>query len=107
MSTLPWLPVAGAIRLAGAVVVALTPGQSAPGGAADRRARDRLVKQITLLFTLATLGWTIAMATQFDTSGPTFQFTQTYQWIPEFGAHYPCGADGVGPGLLPMNAVLM
>ncbi len=107
MSTFPWLTVAGAIPLAGAVVVALTPGQSAPGGAADRRARDRLVKQITLLFTLATLGWTIAMATQFDTSGPTFQFTQTYQWIPQFGVHYAVGADGIALVLLLMTVVLM
>src|SRR5260221_5974247 len=107
MSTFPWVTAAGAIPLGGAVVVALTPGQSAPGGAGDRRARDRLVKQITVLFTLATLGWTIAMATQFDTSGPTFQFTQTYQWIPQFGVHYAVGADGIALVLLLMTVVLM
>ncbi|MGH3286554.1 MAG: hypothetical protein ACRDPD_18060 [Streptosporangiaceae bacterium] len=39
MSTFPWLTVAGAIPLAGSVVVALIPGQSAPGGPAPRRAR--------------------------------------------------------------------
>ena len=31
MSNFPWLTVAGAIPLAGAVVIALTPGRSAPG----------------------------------------------------------------------------
>jgi NADH-quinone oxidoreductase subunit M len=107
MSTFPWLTVAGAIPLAGAVAVALTPGQSAPGGEADRRARDRLVKQITLGFTLATLAVTIAMATQFNTSGPTFQFTQTYQWIPQFGVHYAVGVDGIALVLLLMTVVLM
>ncbi len=107
MSTFPWLTVAGAIPLAGAVAVGLTPGRSAPGGEADRRARDRLVKQITLLFTLATLGWTIAMAAQFNTRGPTFQFTQTYQWIPQFGVHYAVGVDGIALVLLLMTVVLM
>ena len=49
MSTFPWLTVAGAVPLVGAVAVALTPGRSAPGGAADRRARDLLVKRLTLV----------------------------------------------------------
>jgi len=34
MSTFPWLTVAGAIPLVGAVAVALTPGLSAPGAPA-------------------------------------------------------------------------
>ena len=67
MSTFPWLTVAGAIPLVGAVAVALTPGLSAPGADADRRARARLVKRITLGFTLVTLAVTIVMATQFKT----------------------------------------
>ena len=58
MSTFPWLTVIGAIPLVGALAVALTPGQSAPGGEADRRARARLVKQLTLGFTLVTLALT-------------------------------------------------
>ncbi len=107
MSTFPWLTVIGAIPLAGAVVVALTPGRSAPGAEADRRARDRRVKQITLVFTLATLVMAIVMATQFNTSGPTFQFNQTYQWIPQFGVHYAVGVDGIALVLLLMTVVLM
>ena len=67
MSTFPWLTVAGAIPLVGAVAVSLTPGLSAPGGDADRRARATLVKQLTLGFTLVTLAVTIAMAAQFKT----------------------------------------
>jgi len=107
MSTFPWLTVIGAIPLAGAVVVGLTPGQSAPGGPADRLVRDRLVKVVTLVFTLATLGVTIAMASQFKTGGPQFQFTQTYQWIPQFGVHYAVGTDGIALVLLLMTTVLM
>src|SRR5262252_8814323 len=109
MSTFPWLTVAGAIPLAGAVVVSLTPGQSAPGADADRRARAKLVKQLTLGFTLVTLAVTIAMATQFKTGAgaPSFQFTQVYQWIPQFGVHYAVGVDGIALVLLLMTTVLM
>src|SRR6266704_3667657 len=107
MSTFPWLTVIGAIPLVGAVVVALTPGQSAPGGAEDRSARARLVKQLTLGFTLTTLAVTIAMALRFKPGGPTFQFTQTYQWIPQFGVHYAVGADGIALVLIVMTAILM
>src|SRR5580698_668889 len=109
MSTFPWLTVAGAIPLVGAVVVSLTPGLSAPGAEADRRARAKLVKQITLGFTLVTLAVTIAMATQFKTGAgaPDFQFTQVYQWIPQFGVHYAVGADGIALVLILMTTVLM
>ena len=107
MSTFPWLTVIGAVPLAGALVIAVTPGQSAPGGEADRRARYRLVKQVALVFSLITLALTIAMMVSFKPSGPRFQFTQTYQWIPQFGVHYAVGADGIALVLIAMTAVLM
>jgi len=109
MSTFPWLTVAGAIPLAGAIAVGLMPGQSAPGGEADRRARARLIKQTTLVFTLATLVVTIIMALRFKTGAgaPTFQFAQTYQWIPQFGVHYAVGVDGIALVLILMTTVLM
>ena len=107
MSNFPWLTVAGVIPLAGAIVVGLTPGHSAPGGAADRRARDLLVKRITLIVSLITLGVTIAMAVNFKTGGPRFQFSQTYQWIPQFGVHYAVGVDGIALVLILMTTILM
>src|ERR1700735_5635161 len=107
MSTFPWLTVAGAIPLAGALVIGLTPGASAPGGAAGRRARDRLVKIIALVFSLVTLAVTAVMAVRFSPGGPRFQFTQTYQWIPQFGVHYAVGAAGIALVLIVMSAILM
>jgi NADH-quinone oxidoreductase subunit M len=107
MSNFPWLTVAGAVPLVGAVVIALTPGRSAPGGAADRRARDRLVKIIALVFSIVTLAVTIVMATQFKDGGPHFQFAQTYQWIPQFGVHYAVGVDGIALVLILMSTILM
>jgi NADH-quinone oxidoreductase subunit M len=107
MSTFPWLTVIGAVPLAGTLVIALTPGHSAPGGDADRRARALLVKRLALVFTLITLGLTIAMMVSFKIGGATFQFTQTYQWIPQFGVHYAVGVDGIALVLIGMTAVLM
>jgi NADH-quinone oxidoreductase subunit M len=107
MSNFPWLTVAGAIPLAGAVVIALTPGRSAPGSDADRRSRDQLVKVIALVFSLATLAVTIVMAVRFKPGGPHFQFAQVYEWIPQFGVHYAVGVDGIALVLIVMSAILM
>ncbi|MGH3293740.1 MAG: hypothetical protein ACRDP7_18215, partial [Trebonia sp.] len=89
----PWLTVAGGIPLLGAIVVALLP--------------VRFAKMTTLLFSLVDLVWVIVMATQFNTSGPTFQFTEEYSWIPQFGVHYALGVDGIALVLIGMTAVLM
>src|SRR5450432_1068524 len=107
MSNFPWLTVAGAVPLVGSLVICLTPGRSAPGSEGDRRARDLLVKRIALIFSLITLGVTAAMAVSFKPGGPRFQFTQTYQWIPQFGVHYAVGADGIALVLIVMTAILM
>jgi NADH-quinone oxidoreductase subunit M len=108
MSNVPWLTIAGAIPLGGAVVVSLLPGRSADGAEADGRARDQLVKVTTLLFSIATLVVTVIMAVQFKTDSPSqFQFTQTYSWIPQFGVHYAVGVDGIALVLILMSTVLM
>ncbi|HTR94383.1 MAG TPA: NADH-quinone oxidoreductase subunit M [Trebonia sp.] len=89
----PWLTVAGAIPLVGAIVVALLP--------------VRFAKMTALAVAVADLIWVIVMATQFSTSGPTYQFTEQYSWIPQFGVHYAVGADGIALVLIGMTAVLM
>jgi NADH-quinone oxidoreductase subunit M len=66
-----------------------------------------MVKWLALGFSLATLAITIVMAVRFDTSGPNYQFTQTYQWIPAFGVHYAVGVDGIALVLIGLTAVLM
>jgi NADH-quinone oxidoreductase subunit M len=89
----PWLTVAGGIPLLGAIVVALLP--------------VRLAKMTALLFSLVDLVWVIVMATHFSAAGPTYQFTEEYSWIPQFGVHYALGADGIALVLIGMTAVLM
>jgi len=107
MSTFPWLTVTGAIPLVGALVIALTPGRSAPGSPADRRARDLLVKRIALVFSLITLALSVVIAVKFKVGGPRFQFQQVDQWIPQFGVHYAVGVDGIALVLILMSTVLM
>src|ERR1022692_251222 len=107
MSSFPWLTVIGAIPLVGALVISVTPGASAPGAEADRQARGLLVKRLALVFSLATLVLTIVMMVRFSPGGPDFQFTQTYQWIPQFGVHYAVGVDGIALVLIGLTVVLM
>jgi NADH-quinone oxidoreductase subunit M len=104
MSNFPWLTVAGVIPLAGALVVGVAPG---PATQQEQRARDLFSKWAALVFTLATLGVVVAMAVAFKPGGPRFQFTQTYQWIPQFGVHYAVGVDGIALVLIVMTAILM
>jgi NADH-quinone oxidoreductase subunit M len=89
----PWLTVTGAIPLVGALAVAFGPG--------------RLTRLLTLAFSVVELVWVIVMATQFNTSGATFQFTEEYSWIPQFGVHYALGVDGIALVLIGMTVVLM
>jgi len=101
MSSFPWLTVAGAIPLAGAVLVAAVPSGD------GERSRDQLVKQLSLGVTLITLAVVAIMAVRFRPGGPTFQFTQVTSWIPQFGVHYAVGVDGIALVLIVMTAILM
>src|SRR5271165_7180653 len=107
MNGFPWLTVAGAIPLAGAILVSLVPSLPADSAPGDIEARTRLVKLLALGVSLVTLVWVIIMATRFNTSGPTFQLTEVYSWIPAFGVHYAAGVDGIALVLIGMTAVLM
>jgi NADH-quinone oxidoreductase subunit M len=106
MSTFPWLTVTAGIPLLGAIVIALLPGARS-GSDADRSARDRLVKGLALAFSVLALAATAGMLIAFTPGGPAYQFTQTYQWIPQFGIHYSVGVDGIGLVLIAMTTILM
>src|SRR5689334_18345666 len=107
MNGFPWLTVAGAIPLVGALVIALVPGLPADSAEADRRARNALAKYLALAFSLATLVVVLIIAVKFQVGGPNYQFTEVYSWIPSFGVHYALGVDGIALVLIAMTAVLM
>jgi NADH-quinone oxidoreductase subunit M len=107
MNGFPWLTVAGALPLLGAIVIALVPGLPADSAETDRRARNALAKYLALGFSLLTLVAVIIIAVKFEVGGPNFQFTENYSWIPAFGVHYALGVDGIALVLIAMTAVLM
>jgi NADH-quinone oxidoreductase subunit M len=107
MNGFPWLTVAGAVPLVGAIVVALIPGLPADSAEADRRARNALAKYVALAFSLATLVVVLIIAVKFQVGGPNYQFTEDVSWIPTFGVHYAVGVDGIALVLIAMTAVLM
>ena len=107
MNGFPWLTVAGAIPLLGAIVVSLVPGLPADSATADVKAREALAKWLALLFSLAALVVVIIIAVKFQVGGPNYQFTEVYSWIPAFGVHYAVGVDGIALVLIAMTAVLM
>jgi NADH-quinone oxidoreductase subunit M len=107
MNGFPWLTIAGAVPLLGAIVIALIPGLPQDGAAADRRAREALAKWLALVFSLVTLVVVIIIAVKFQVGGPNYQFTEVYSWIPAFGVHYALGVDGIALVLIAMSAVLM
>jgi len=116
MNGFPWLTIAGAVPLLGAIVLwclpsppsaALSAGGSDGADAAAVRARNTLPKVLALAFSLVTLVVVIIIAVKFQVGGPNYQFTETYSWIPAFGVHYALGVDGIALVLIAMSAVLM
>ncbi|MGH3187188.1 MAG: NADH-quinone oxidoreductase subunit M [Streptosporangiaceae bacterium] len=113
MNGFPWLTIAGAVPLLGAIVLWCLPspspaadGDAAADGAAVR-SRNALPKVLALAFSLVTLVVVIIIAVKFQVGGPNYQFTETYSWIPQFGVHYALGVDGIALVLIAMSAVLM
>jgi NADH-quinone oxidoreductase subunit M len=107
MNGFPWLTVAGALPLLGAIVIALVPGLPADSAEADRQARNALAKYLALAFSLLTLIVVIIIAVRFQVGGPNYQFTESVSWISSFGVHYAVGVDGIALVLIAMTAVLM
>jgi NADH-quinone oxidoreductase subunit M len=120
MNGLPWLTIAGAVPLLGAIVLWCLPSPSrssspspadgaegAEGAEGEVRRRETLPKVLALAFSLVTLVVVIIIAVKFQVGGPNYQFTETYSWIPAFGVHYALGVDGIALVLIAMSAVLM
>jgi NADH-quinone oxidoreductase subunit M len=107
MNGFPWLTVAGAVPLLGAIVIMAVPGLPQDSAAVDVRARNAVAKWLALAFSLVTLVVVLIIAVRFQVGGPNYQFTETYSWIPAFGVHYALGVDGIALVLIAMSAVLM
>jgi NADH-quinone oxidoreductase subunit M len=92
----PWLVVMVALPAVAAVGVALLP-----------KDRDETAKQITLGTSLVVLLLTILATVAFDTNGPRFQLTTSWEWIPGFGVDFALGVDGIALVMLLLIGVLV
>jgi NADH-quinone oxidoreductase subunit M len=83
------------LPLAGGLLAALLP--AGRGG--------RAAGMVTLMFALATLGLSIGLLADFESSGG-LQHVTDVEWIPELGIHYKLGLDGLNLFLILMTALL-
>ncbi|GAB4586031.1 NADH-quinone oxidoreductase subunit M [Nocardia sp. IFM 10818] len=96
MSDFPWLTTLWAVPLAGAALVLLFP--------ANWRTAAR---SFALAVSLGTLGVGIWLAIEFAPGGEQYQFVESHQWIPAFGAGYTLGLDGIALVLVLLTAGLV
>jgi NADH-quinone oxidoreductase subunit M len=71
------------------------------------REQTALSKQISFVFSLAPLAYTIVLAARFNTAGPRFQYQTSWVWIRGFGVHIAFGVDGIALVLVLMSTVLV
>ncbi|WP_405137408.1 NADH-quinone oxidoreductase subunit M [Nocardia sp. NBC_01388] len=95
MSDFPWLTMLWAVPMVGAALVLFFPAAWRSGA-----------RIFALLVSLGTLGIAIWLATQFKTGGAQYQFVESREWIPAFGAGYTLGIDGIALVLILLTAGL-
>ena len=92
----PFLTVLVALPVVGSAVLFALP--------AGARSRSR---EIALGFTGAELVVALVMFSQFDTgSAGAFQFSEAYQWIPQIGASWALGVNGIGLSMVLLATIL-
>jgi NADH-quinone oxidoreductase subunit M len=71
------------------------------------KAEEQLIKVVTLVTTLATLGFTIYVLSAFDYDHSSqLQFQVKKAWIPAINVHYHLGVDGISLPLLALSAFI-
>ncbi|MBJ8347770.1 NADH-quinone oxidoreductase subunit M [Antrihabitans sp. YC2-6] len=96
MTDFPWLTALWVVPVLGAVAIFALPGAS-----------RRFAKPVALGTTVAVLVIAIALAVQFESGGDRYQFVESHEWIPAFGAKYALGIDGIALALVLLTAVLL
>lgn len=64
------------------------------------------LRQITEVFAVITLGWSLWILSQFDLGNPQFQFEEYLPWISQLGLSYSLGIDGLSLPLIILNCLL-
>ena len=82
--------------LVGALLLALAP-----------KARERDVKAVGLVVSLATFAASLWLLASFDLRDPDLQLVETYGWIPSIGARFAFAVDGVSLALILLTTFLV
>ncbi|MFI5783440.1 NADH-quinone oxidoreductase subunit M [Nocardia sp. NPDC051570] len=96
MNEFPWLTTLWVLPLAGAVLVMVMPA-----------AQRTLARSLGLAVSVATLAIGIVVAVRFEPGGARYQFVESHEWIPAFGAGYTLGVDGIALVLVVLTAALV
>ncbi|WP_082899856.1 NADH-quinone oxidoreductase subunit M [Rhodococcus phenolicus] len=96
MNQFPWLSTLWLVPAVGALLVWLVPAR-----------RPDLAKAGALVVSLVVAVLAIAVAVRFEPGGPQYQFVESHEWIPSFGAGYTVGVDGIALVLVLLTAVLV
>jgi NAD(P)H-quinone oxidoreductase subunit 4 len=91
LSTLVWLPIAGAL-----LIILL-------GGVLD----FQNLRRISLGIAIATFAWSLFLITKFDLSLATFQLSESLAWLDPIGLTYCLGVDGLSFPLVLINGLLL
>ncbi|MFN9360846.1 MAG: NADH-quinone oxidoreductase subunit M, partial [Pseudanabaena sp.] len=91
LSTLVWVPIAGAIL----IILA--------GAAID----SQRLRRLSLGIAIATFGWSLFLITKFDISLSTIQLSESLAWLDPIGLTYRLGVDGLSFPLVLMNGLLL
>jgi NADH-quinone oxidoreductase subunit M len=67
----------------------------------------RLARSLSLAFSLAVLGLTLLIWSQFNSTSGAMQFVEKHAWIGALGIHYHVGLDGVSLVLLLLTAIVV
>jgi len=79
----------------GAVIIAFIPGLS-----------GRVIRWLSVIFTLVPLALSVYLFAIFDRSSGAIQFEEKLSWIPAINAHYHLGVDGISLPLVILMALL-
>jgi NADH-quinone oxidoreductase subunit M len=71
------------------------------------REQKALVRSFSLVMALVTFGVSVALPAMFREGYQTYQFTEIYPWIPQFGIRYEVGIDGISLWLVLLTTALM
>ncbi|MFF0494201.1 NADH-quinone oxidoreductase subunit M [Nocardia sp. NPDC004068] len=96
MNEFPWLTTLWVLPLAGAVAVMVVPA-----------AQRLLARALGLAVAMATLVVGVVVAVRFEPGGGRYQFVESHEWIPAFGAGYTLGVDGIALVLVLLTAGLV